>query len=101
MHEPAYIGSDTPAKTSWGGRSMNSTPASIVTEVGRLRENVRGHVALAVDAVDMVTITYYTATHTETAVMVGDHWDSFAKAVAAADRQVKRNRLRAVKSGVA
>lgn len=80
---------------------MTSTPASIVTQVGRLRENVRGHVAMSVDAVDMVTITYYTGTHTETAVMVGEHWDAYAKAVAAIDRQVKRNRLKATKRGVA
>lgn len=73
---------------------MHSTSASIVTEVGRLRENVRGHIAIAVDAVDLVTITYYTGTHTETAVLSGEHWDAYAKAVAVADRSVKRNRMR-------
>jgi hypothetical protein len=73
---------------------MHSTPASIVTEIGRLRENVRGHVAIAVEAVDLVTITYYTGTHTETCVLSGEHWDSYAKAVANAERTVKRNRMR-------
>jgi predicted transcriptional regulator len=75
---------------------VQSTPASIVTEVGRLRENVRGHITVAVEAVDLVSITYYTGTHTETAVLAGEHWDTYAKAVGDTDRAVKRNRLRAV-----
>jgi hypothetical protein len=79
---------------------MSSTPASIVTESGRLRENVRGHIAVSVDAVDLVTITYYTGTHTETCTLSGAHWDGYARDIAQADRAVKRNRLRATLSGV-
>lgn len=74
---------------------MHGTSASIVTEVGRLRENVRGQVTITVEAVDMVTITYYTGTHTERCVMVGEHWREYVKAINNADRQVKRNVLRA------
>lgn len=74
---------------------MQGTPASIVTQVGRLRENVRGSVVVSVDATDIVEITYYTGTHTETCVMAGDHWDAYAKAVADTHRQVRRNRAAA------
>lgn len=80
------------------GNQMLSAPASIVTEQGRLRENVRGSITITVEAVDLVTITYYTGTHTEHAILSGEHWDSYAKAVAGVDRAVRRARLKAVKA---
>lgn len=75
-----------------------ATSCQVVTEVGRLRENVRGSITVTVDAVDLVTITYFTGTHTEHAVLSGEHWDAYAKAVADADRKVKRSRLRSVRT---
>lgn len=74
---------------------MEAASASIVTEAGRLRENVRGRITITVDACDLVTITYFTGSHVEHATMSGANWDTFAKAVANTDRQVKRNRLKA------
>jgi hypothetical protein len=74
---------------------MHGTPASIVTEIGRLRENVRGNVSFTVEAVDLVTVTYFTGTHTEHAVISGEHWDTYAKTVATLDRQIRRNRAAA------
>ena len=74
---------------------MHGTNCSVITEVGRLRENVRGRVVITTEAVDLVTLTFYTGTHTEQVVMSGEHWDAFAKAVAAADKAVKRARLNA------
>lgn len=76
---------------------MIGTTASIVTEVGRLRENVRGRVTIEVDAVDLVTITYWTNSHTEHAVLSGEHWDAYVKAINTADKAVKRGRLRVAK----
>jgi hypothetical protein len=74
---------------------VNASHANIVTESGRLRENVRGSITMTVEATDLVTVTYYTGTHTEHAVLSGDHWDEYAKAVATLDRQVRRNRAAA------
>lgn len=75
---------------------MHGTNCQVVTEVGRLRENVRGRVTISTDAVDLVTITYYTPTHVESAVLAGEHWDDFVKAINTTDRAVKRARLKAL-----
>lgn len=77
---------------------MHGTNCQVVTEVGRLRENVRGRVTITVDAVDLVTITYYTPTHVESAVLSGEHWDEYVKAINTTDRAVKRARLKTVKA---
>ena len=73
-----------------------SITCSVVTEVGRLRENVRGHLAVTVDAVDLAVIEIVTRTHVEQIVLSGDHLAEFADELSRAVRKAKRARLRAV-----
>ena len=73
-----------------------SIPASIVTEAGRLRENVRGYITVTVDAVDLAVIEIITRTHVEQIVLSGDHLAEFSDELSRAVRKAKRARLRAV-----
>ena len=73
-----------------------SIPASIVTEAGRLRENVRGHITVTVDAIDLAVIEIITRTHVEQIVLSGEHLAEFSDELSRAVRKAKRARLRAV-----
>jgi len=73
-----------------------SIPASIVTEAGRLRENVRGYITVTVDAVDLAVIEIITRTHVEQIVLSGEHLAEFSDELSRAVRKAKRARLRAV-----
>ena len=75
-----------------------SVPCSVVTEVGRLRENVRGHITVRVEAVDLAEVEIITQTHVERIVLSGEHLDELVADLARASRKAKRARLRAVRS---
>ena len=75
-----------------------SVPCSVVTEVGRLRENVRGHITVRVEAVDLAEVEIITQTHLERIVLSGEHLAELADELNRAVRKAKRARLRAVRS---
>ena len=75
-----------------------SVPCSVVTEVGRLRENVRGHITVRVEAIDLAEVEIITATHVERIVLSGEHLSELIADLARASRKAKRARLRTVRS---
>jgi len=75
-----------------------SVPCSVVTEVGRLRENVRGHITVRVDAIDLASVEIVTQTHVETLVLSGEHLSELIAELARVSRKAKRARLRTVRS---